>query len=116
MLKPMQEGKKVLIKNGIFFLNSANVGANSLLLRIGKQKYRTLLDSGAEVSLIHRRVYDGLKQKPKLKVSLNLATVGNTSLYVDGCAEIKFSVGGLNMNHKFYIVRNLNRNIILCLD
>ena len=76
-----------------------------------------MLDSGAEVSLIHRRVYDSLKNKPKLyKPSLNLATAGNTPLHVDGFTNIEFEVGGIKMRHKFYVVKNLNRNVILGID
>jgi hypothetical protein len=36
---------------------------NSCLLKIGKQRYRSLVDPGAKVSLIHNRVYQAL-QKP----------------------------------------------------
>lgn len=76
------------------YVNSANVGSNAELLKFSKQKHRSLLDSGAEVSLILRRVFDNLKIKPKLfQPSLNLATAGNTPLYVDGFAMIEFEVG-----------------------
>ena len=98
-------------------IHSVTKGPNSLLVKFGKRKFRALLDSGAEVSLIHRRVYDSLKSRPKLqKPNLNLATAGNTPLHIDGFAEIEFTLGGLKMTHKFYVVRNLNRNIIIGLD
>jgi len=38
-----------------------SIKTNSLLIRFEKQKYRALLDSRAQVSLIHRRVYDSMK-------------------------------------------------------
>ena len=45
---------------------------NSCIVFIGKQKFRSLVDTGAECSLMHRRVYDNLKNKPKLlKKSVN---------------------------------------------
>ena len=88
-----------------------------MLIKFEKQKYRALLDPGAEVSLISRRVYDSLQIKPKLlKHNLNLATAGNTPLHVDGYSDFKFTVGDLSMSHKFYVVRNLNRNVIIGLD
>ena len=34
---------------------------NSCLVKIGKEKFRTLVDTGAECSLMHRCVYDQLK-------------------------------------------------------
>ena len=40
---------------------------NSCFIKINKQKFHTVLDSGAEVSFIHTRVYNSLKEKPKLK-------------------------------------------------
>ena len=62
-------------------------------------------------------MYDALANKPKLyKSGLNLATASNTPLHVDGFAYIEFAVGGIKMTHKFYVVRNLNRNVILGLD
>ena len=40
---------------------------NSCIIKINKQRFCALLDFGAEVSLIHTRVYNSLKEKPKLK-------------------------------------------------
>ena len=37
---------------------------NSCLVKIGKQRLRALADTGAECSLMHRRVYDQLKISP----------------------------------------------------
>ena len=53
---------------------------HSCLVKIGKQKYRTLVDTGAEVSLMHRRVYDQLVPKPKLSKKICSSTIGQ--LYV----------------------------------
>ena len=44
---------------------------NSYIMKINKQKFRALLDSGAEISLIYRKVYKSLKNKPKLKNKLH---------------------------------------------
>ena len=35
------------------------------LVKIGKQRYRTLVDTGAECSLMYSRIYDQLKNKPR---------------------------------------------------
>ena len=40
--------------------------ANSCLIKVEKQKFRALVDSGADISLIRRDVYDSLKTKPTL--------------------------------------------------
>ena len=108
--KRQNKGRKIII-------NSVTKGPNSLLIKIGKQKYRALVDSGAEVSLIHRCVFHSLKNKPKLrKHDLSLATAGNTPLNIDGFIELEFCIGGIKMLHKFYVVQNLNRNVIIGLD
>ncbi|MCG8049023.1 MAG: reverse transcriptase domain-containing protein, partial [Candidatus Thiodiazotropha endolucinida] len=86
-------------------------------MKIEKQKYRALVDTGAEVSLMHRRIYDNFKVKPKLqnKKAL-LQSVNGETLQVDGAVEMSFEIGGLTMSHLFYVVRNMNRNLILGRD
>ena len=34
-------------------------------------------------------------------------------MHVDGISELTFTLGGLKMSHKFYVVQNLNRNVII---
>ena len=62
---------------------------SSCVIKINKQKFRALLDSGAEVSLIHTKVYKSLKNKPTLKET-NCTTMisKEDSIDVDGCALI----------------------------
>ncbi|MCG7879415.1 MAG: RNase H-like domain-containing protein, partial [Candidatus Thiodiazotropha endolucinida] len=90
---------------------------NSCLVKIGKQRYRTLVDTGAECSLMHRRIYDQLKNKPRLthkKVCLQSAN--GSELKCDGCITVQFCIGGTEMSQDFYVIRDLNRNLILGLD
>ena len=66
---------------------------------------------------MHRRVYDNLKNKPKLlKKSVNLQSANGTQLQVDGCVNVHFRIGGTEVSQDFYVVRDLNRNMILGLD
>ena len=59
---------------------------NSCVIKIGKTKFRSLVDTGAEVSLMHRRVYDSLLVKPKLQFKrINLSGVSGGALKIDGC-------------------------------
>ena len=48
---------------------------NSCIIRINNQKYHALLDSGAEVSLVYSRIYNCLRDKPKLKKKKCLITI-----------------------------------------
>lgn len=90
---------------------------NSCIIKIGKQKFRSLVDTGAEVSLMHRRIYDSLRVKPKLQnKKINLNAVSGDVLKVDGCIDLTFVVGGSEMKHQFYVVREMNRNLILGSD
>lgn len=68
---------------------------NSCLVKIGKQHFRSLVDSGAEESLMHRRVYQNLKEKPKLqRKKVYLQSVNGESLIVDGYINITFEMKG----------------------
>ena len=90
---------------------------NSCIIKIGKHKFRTLVDTGAEVSLMHRRVYDLLKDKPRLmNRKINLHGVNGSLLKIDGCIDLTFSVGGTEIKQNFYVVREMNRNLILGTD
>lgn len=90
---------------------------SSCLIKIEKQNLRALVDSGAEISLMHARIYKSLKQAPKLmKKSVNLQSVNGSSLSVLGYAEIDFKIKGVRQKHAFFIVDNMNRNLILGRD
>ena len=66
---------------------------------------------------MHRRVYDSLKDKPKLQnKNVSLQSVNGEHLKLDGYATIPFEIGGHKMSHPFYIVRNMNRKLILGRD
>lgn len=107
----------VSIKNSKTTSVNASGCPNSCLVNIEKQKFRALVDSGAECSLMHERVFKMLKNRPKLsKKSINLQTAGQTSLNVLGCVNIKIRVGGTEMHQEFCVVNNLNRNLILGFD
>ena len=87
---------------------------NSCLIKINNKKYRALLDSGAEVSLIHTRLYNSLKEKPKLnKQSALLQSVKGDSIDVNGCIQLKYQIGREKQEHEFFV---MNRNIILGRD
>ena len=85
---------------------------NSCIIKINKQMLHALLESGAEVSPIHTRVYNSLKEKPKLKKqSAFLQSVKSGS--TDGCASLKYEIVREKHKHEFFVVLEMNRNIIL---
>lgn len=90
---------------------------STTVIKIGKQKLRALLDTGAEVSIISNRIFKMLPNKPRLrKESMTLQSVSSTPLKVIGSADISFQITHLTLRHKFYVVDGMNRNCILGLD
>ena len=87
---------------------------NSCLIKVEKQKFRALVDSGADISLIRRDVYDSLRRKPKLiRQHTNVQSVNGDPLKIDGYIYLKFVIGGTTMTQRFYVSRNMNRKVIL---
>ena len=90
---------------------------SSCIIKIGKNRYRTLIDSGAEVSLISKSMFDHLPGNYKLfREKPNLQAVNGGSLSVLGRVNITFSMNGLALTHDFYVTSGLNRNFILGRD
>lgn len=90
---------------------------NSCIIKIGARVFRSLVDSGAEVSLISSHAFRLLHNPPKLiKKRVNLQSVNGNSLLVEGAAEIRFKIGQKYLTHCFYIVKNINRTVILGRD
>ena len=82
---------------------------NSCLLQVGKNKYRSLLDSGAEVSIMHRRVYRALKQKPALiKKVARLQSINGGLLKIDGFVTLSCKIGNTECTHGFYVSPSIN--------
>ena len=90
---------------------------NSCLVKIGKQVFRSIVDSRAEVSIIHRRAYQNLKDKPKLmNKKVYLQTASGQPMIVDGSINVTIELRDVKLNQTFYVVKNINRNLILGRD
>ncbi|CAC5357899.1 unnamed protein product [Mytilus coruscus] len=90
---------------------------NSCLIKIAHMKVRSLIDSGALVSLLSNKIYNSIKGLPKLeKRKVNLQGVNRASLNVLGSINLDFNMKGNKMNHTFYVVSDMNRNAILGRD
>ena len=84
---------------------------------IKNKKLRALVDSGAQCSLLHYKIYQTLDNLPKLnKKKVNLQSVNGNSLNCVGSIDIEFSIKSVKMNHTFYVVSDMNRNVILGRD
>lgn len=66
---------------------------------------------------MHRWVYDALKDKPKLQSgTIQLQAVNGESLHLDGSILIPLRIRDTEVRQKFYIVTDMNRNLILGRD
>ncbi|CAC5412418.1 unnamed protein product [Mytilus coruscus] len=90
---------------------------NSTLIKVQNQRHRALVDSSASVSLIHKRIFETFRDKPKLlKKTANLQSVKGGVLHVEGCANLTFKIGITKVTQLFYVVKDMNRNVILGKD
>lgn len=82
------------------------------MLKICKNKFRALVDTGAAVSLISKKMYDNLFPRPKLcKNDIpTLQAANGNSLIAIGYVNISFKISGLVLEHKLYVTKGLNRN------
>ena len=75
------------------------------------------MDTGAERTLLSRRVFNSMTRPPSLRKSdINLESVTGNQVKIDGSIDLEFVVGGLRLHNVFYVVPNLGRNAILGRD
>ena len=104
-------------KNSRIFHISESGNPNSCVIQIGKAKWRSLIDSGAEVSCVDARVLSKLKRPPKVKhVNQHLQGAGGSPLKVQGIVHITFQLGEKDYTHPFYVIKNASRNWIIGCD
>ena len=66
---------------------------------------------------MHCRIYDQFKNKPRLiNKKVCLQSANGSELICDGCITVQVCISGTEMSQDFYVIRDLNRNLILGLD
>jgi len=90
---------------------------NSCLLKIQGQSIRSLLYTGADISLIHKKIFNKLKNKPKIiRDNPKIQSVNSWALSVEGYIDLPFTLEKQSLTQIFYIVDGINRNMILGRD
>ena len=88
-----------------------------MLINVQKLRNRALVDSGAKVSLIQPTVYEHLKKTVKLgKKKVSLKSVNGDKIEVKGAIDLSFKVGQNMLQHKFHVVKGINRKVFLGKD
>ena len=66
---------------------------------------------------MHRRAYDQLKNKPRLvNKKVCLQSANGSEVKCDGSISVQVCIGNTEMSQEFYVISELNRNMILGLD
>ena len=87
------------------------------IIKIGKSRFRTLIDTGADASLISKKMFDKLPIKQKVtRVAPRLQTASGEPLSIVGQTNISFTMNGLPLTQQFFVTDGLNRNFILGRD
>lgn len=84
---------------------------------MGKSRFRVLVDSGADKSLISLKMFERLPFRPTVhKVTPRLHTASGEQLSIVGQVELMFTMNGQPLEQRFLITDGLNRNFILGRD
>lgn len=78
-----------------------------------------LYDTGADVSCINEEVFKKLKDKPKvnqMKKGSTCTSASGDKLKVLGRYDLQLQVGKKKITHPFYVIKNLNRDLIIGFD
>ena len=69
------------------------------------------------MSLLHNKIYKSFQGLPKLdKKKVHLQSVNGNSLNCLGNIELEFNIKNVKMTHVFFVVSDMNRNVILGRD
>lgn len=100
--------------NKIVYKISLTGNPSSCLVKFGKNKFRALIDTGAEGSLISRKMSHSLSFPPKVNKNQKpyLQAANGESLSVVGRVNLSFKINGLPLSHNFYVTEGLNRCVI----
>ena len=114
---PETRDKKVGKRNQEVLNIEVSKTPNSCLIYIGKTRWRALIDTGADISVISEKMYKKLQKKRKIiPNSQVLQGAGGAPLHVKGITEITFKLGNKEYSQKCYVIKEASRNLILGVD
>ena len=90
---------------------------NSIIIHIQNIAVRSLVDTGSELSLLNKKIYDSLRQKPPLKRGgVSLHSANGSHMEVKGKILLNFKIHGQKFQHEFFVVKDLTRSAIIGRD
>ena len=103
-------------ENRVYDINLSG-SPSSCIIKIENRKYRSLVDTGAEISLINEKVIAHLKYRPDIKPeNVRISSVSGDLVKVLGKTELEIKIGKTKIKQEFRVVKNINHNIILGQD
>ena len=110
------EGQEIDIDKLVNIIENKN-DKSSVAIEVHGQNYRALIDSGAEVSLVNRRIVENMPEKECLtSTQVKLAAATGDKIKVVGEIDMKFKLGKKVLIHTFIVVENIKRGIIIGRD
>ena len=89
----------------------------SVLIEIYGHRYRALVGSGAEISMINRRITEQFPEAELFRsTEVTLHTATGTAITVAGEIKLTFRIGKQYIEHTFIFAKNLTQNVILGRD
>jgi len=82
--------------------------------RIEDIEFEMLIDSGAELCLMSREVFEelGILIDFSIDWSVGSANLQKTKAY-DICCDVRVAVGGITVQCRFFVLQNLSQDVIL---
>lgn len=100
-------------------INIVDLGEDkaSVLIEIFGQKYRALVDSGAEISIINKKITEHFPATELFRsTQITLRTATGNAITVVGEIDLRFRLGRKFLQHTFIVAENLTQNVILGRD
>jgi len=81
---------------------------------IDKTEFKILIDSGAELYLMSKEVFEELGLPINLAVDWSVGVANNQRTKAYGiCHNVEVTIGGIVMRYRFFVLKNLSQDIIL---
>ena len=107
-------------KNGQIYVLQSSENCPYIDIHIGTHQFRTLLDTGAQVSLVSEeflKLCDPQFVKPsKNAATINLRSATGHSLEASEVVKIRVTIGKVRMYHDFLVVKDFKHDMILGVD
>ena len=90
---------------------------SSVLIEIHGKRYRALVDSGAEISVLNRHIAEQFPETECLaSTQITLRTATGDAITVAGEMEVPFRLGKKHLVHTFIVADNISRSVIIGRD